>query len=60
MYKIKKFVKHKTFGKNIEMQILDISENEKNPEYNVYHCRYFVNGVFQSTDFYEFEIELTD
>lgn len=60
MFKVKKIVKHKTFGKDIVMQILDSQENEKSKEYNLYHCRYFVDGVFHSADFYEFELELTD
>jgi len=60
MYKVKQFVHHKTFGKNVIMQIIDISENEKNTEYNIYHCRYFVNGIFHSSDFYQFELELAD
>lgn len=60
MYKVKKFVKHKWFGKHIIMQILDVQEHENNKDYNLYHCRYFENGVFYSADFYEFEIELTD
>lgn len=60
MYKVKQFVRHKTFGKNVIMQILDVSENDKNKEFNVYHCRYFDNGVFYAAEFYQFELELTD
>lgn len=60
MYKVKKFVKHKTFGKHIKMQILDVAEHENNKDYNLYHCRYFENGTFHSADFYEFELEVTD
>lgn len=52
-YKVKNFVRHKWFGQDIPMQIVQIEDNHSDC---IYTCRYFSNGIFHSANFYEHEL----
>lgn len=59
-YKIKDFVQHKHFGKNITMQVLNISYYINFEDMPIYTCRYFSKEKFHSEDFYEHELKGAD
>ena len=59
-FKVNDFVKHKTFGQTIVMQIVNISVYRGFEETPIYTCRYFSKQRFYSSDFYEHELKLAD
>ncbi|WP_433895171.1 hypothetical protein [Sphingobacterium mizutaii] len=59
-YKVKDFVKHKWFGKDITLQVINISIYPGREDSPIYLCRYFANGKFHSEDFYEHELKDAD
>ncbi len=59
-FKNKNFVKHRWFGKDIMMQIINISFYPGREDSPIYTCRYFSNGKFQSEDFYEHELNIVE
>jgi len=59
-FKVNDFVKHKTLGQTIVLQIVNISVYMGLEEAPIYTCRYFANGRFYSEDFYEHELKLAE
>ena len=59
-YNVKDFVKHRWFGKELPMQVINISVYPGREDSPLYRCRYFSNGIFHSEDFYEHEINVLE
>lgn len=54
-------VYHKFIGpKDMELYVIEMVKNdEKYPESSQYRCRYFANGEFKETVFFQHELDLT-
>lgn len=56
-FKINRLVQHKVFSKGAHILIVKIiTPDKENPENTLYQCRYFSNNLFNTTEFYGFEL----